>query len=187
MPLWGNSTSNEKRPTWLRAGAGPANDLNECFADERGWVIKHADGNEEVIVAIGGLSGYGTTDQGLGAATIVRVFFSKTGFGTDSTGTVFVQYNEKVDVKNLAATLEVEGSIEGTIVAYATTTSSKRVGFAFTTPGAEQTLVIPGQTIVGIITDTSTNVASEKIIVSTLVTGAGGSGVTTTAGISTTL
>jgi hypothetical protein len=188
MPLWGNSTSDEKRPTWLREGDGPANNLNECFADERGWVIKHADGNEEVIVAIGGLSGYGTTDQGLGAATIVRVFFSKTGFGTASTGTVFVQYNEKVDVKNLAATLQVEGSIDGTIVAYATTTTaSKRVGFAFTTPADEQTLVIPGQSIVGIITDTSTNVASEKIIVSTLVTGAGGSGVTTTAGVSTTL
>jgi hypothetical protein len=189
MPLWGNSTSDEKRPTWLRAGDGPANNINECFADERGWVIKHADGNEEVIVAIGGLSGYGTTDQGLGAATIVRVFFSKTGFGTDSIGTVFVQYNEKVNVKNLAATLEVEGSIDGTLVAYATTTTAnKRVGFAFTTPGAEQTLVIPGQTIVGIITDTSTSVASDKIFISTEVTAAGGgTGVTTTAGVSTTL
>jgi hypothetical protein len=188
MSLWGNSTADEKRPTWLRPGDSPANDLNECFADERGWVIRHADGNEEVLVAIGGLAGAGSTTAGLGAATIVRVFFSKTGFGTDSTGTVFVQYNEKVDVKNLAATLQVEGSVDGTLVAYATTTTAnKRVGFAFTTPGAEQTLVIPGQSIVGIITDTSTNVASEKIIVSTLVTGAGGSGVTTTAGVSTTL
>jgi hypothetical protein len=188
MPLWGNSTSDEKRPTWLRPDDGPANNLNECFADERGWVIKHADGNEEVIVAIGGLSGYGTTDQGLGAATIVRVFFGASGFGTDSTGTVFVQYNEKVDVKNLAARLNVTASIDGTIVAYATaTTASKRVGFAFTTPADEQTLIIPGQTIVGIITDTSTSVASDKIFISTEVTGAGGSGITTTAGVSTAL
>jgi len=32
MPLWGNSTSDESRPKWLRAGDKPANDLNECFA-----------------------------------------------------------------------------------------------------------------------------------------------------------
>jgi hypothetical protein len=188
MPLWGNSTSDEKRPTWLRPDDNPANDLNECFADERGWVIRHADGNEEVLVAIGGLAGAGSTTAGLGAATIVRVYFSKTGFGTASTGTVFVQYNEKVDVKNLAATLNVTGSIDGTLVAYATTTTAnKRVGFAFTTPADEQTLVIPAQTIVGIITDTSTAVESDKIFISTEVTGAGGSGVTTTAGVSTTL
>jgi hypothetical protein len=34
-PLWGNSTSDESRPKWLRAGDKPANDLNECFADEK--------------------------------------------------------------------------------------------------------------------------------------------------------
>jgi hypothetical protein len=187
MPLWGNSTSDEKRPTWLRAGDKPANDLNQCFADERGWVIKHADGNEEVIVAIGGLAGAGTTNVGLGNATILRVYFGATGYSTSSTGTVYVQYNEKVDVKNLAATLDVTGSVSGTLVAYATTTTAATtVGFAFTTPGVAETLVIPGQTIAGIITDTSTAVASDKIFVSTEVTGAGGSGITTTVGVTTT-
>ena len=107
MPLWGNSTSDESRPKWLRAGDKPANDLNECFADERGWVIRHADGNEEVLCAIGGLAGAGSTTAGLGNATIVRVYFGATGYSTSSTGTVYVQYNEKVDVKNLAATLNV--------------------------------------------------------------------------------
>ena len=182
MPLWGNSTSDESRPKWLREGDKPANDLNECFADERGWVIRHADGNEEVIVAIGGLSGAGTTNVALGNATIAKVYFASSGFTTSSTGTVIVQYNEKVDVKRLAATLNVTGSLDGTIVAYAnTTTASNKVGFAFTTPAAAQTLTIPGQTIVGIITDTSTSVASDKVFVSTEVTGAGGTGITTTA------
>lgn len=181
MPLWGNSTADESRPKWLRAGDKPANDLNQCFADQRGWVIRHADGNEEVICAIGGLS------TSIGNATILRVFFGATGYSTSSTGTVNVQYNEKVDVKNLAATLNVTGSIDGTIVAYATTTTANTtVGFAFTTPGVEQTLVIPGQTIVGIITDTSSTVASDKIFISTEVTGAGGSGITTTVGVTTT-
>ena len=187
MPLWGNSTSDEKRPTWLREGDKPANDLNECFADERGWVIKRADGTEEVLVAISGLSGVGTT-TGLGNATIVRVYFSNTGFATNTTGLVYVQYNEKVDVKNLAATLNVTGSVSGTLVAYATTaTAATRVGFAFTTGGTNETLTIAGQTIVGVITDTSSTTASDKIFISTEVTGSGGSGVTTTAGVSTAL
>lgn len=187
MPLWGNSTADESRPKWLRADDKPANNLNECFADERGWVIRHADGNEEVLCAIGGLAGGGTTDTGLGNATIIRVFFGSTGFTTASTATVNVQYNEKVDVQNLAATLNVTGSVDGTLVAYATTTTAATtVGFAFTAPGVEQTLTIPGQTIVGIITDTSTTVVSDKIFISTEVTGAGGSGITTTVGVTTT-
>lgn len=185
MPLWGNSTSDEKKPTWLRAGDKPANDLNECFADERGWVIRHADGNEEVLCAIGGLAGAGSTTAGLGNATIVRAYFGATGYSTSSTGTVYVQWNEKVDVKNLAATLNVTGSLAGTLVAYATTTTADdTVGFAFTTPAAAQTLTLPGQTIVGVITDTSTSVASDKIFVSTEVSGAGGSGIVTTSAVS---
>lgn len=185
MPLWGNSTSDESRPKWLRADDKPANDLNKCFADERGWVIKHADGNEEVLCAIGGLAGAGSTTAGLGEATIVRVYFGATGYSTSSTGTVYVQYNEKVDVKNLAARLNVTASLAGTLVAYATTTTAAAtVGFAFTTPAAAQTLVIPGQTITGIITDTSTSVASDKIFVSTEVSGAGGSGIVTTSAVS---
>jgi hypothetical protein len=181
MPLWGNSTADESRPKWLRAGDKPANDLNQCFADQRGWVIRHADGNEEVICAIGGLS------TSIGNATIVRVFFGATGYSTSSTGIVNVQYNEKVDVKNLAATLNVTASIAGTLVAYATTTTAATtVGFAFTTPADAQTLVIPGQTIVGVITDTSSTTASDKIFVSTEVTGSGGSGITTTVGVTTT-
>jgi hypothetical protein len=186
MPLWGNSTSDESRPKWLREGDKPANDLNECFADERGWVLRRADGTEEVLVTIGGLAGAGSTTAGLGNATIVRVYFAATGYSTSSTGTVYVQYNEKVDVKNLAATLNVEGSVSGTLVAYATTTTAnKRVGFAFTTGAVAETLAIPGQTIAGIITDTSTSVASDKIFISTEVTGAGGSGITTTVGVTT--
>ena len=187
MPLWGNSTADESRPKWLRAGDKPANNLDECFADERGWVIRHADGNEEVICAIGGLAGAGATNVGLGNATIVRVFFGATGYSTSSTATVNVQYNEKIDVQNLAATLNVAGSVSGTLVAYATTaTAATTVGFAFTTGAGAETFVIPGQTITGIITDTSTSVASDKIFISTEVTGAGGSGITTTVGVTTT-
>jgi hypothetical protein len=41
----------------------------------------------------------GSTTVGLGNATILRVYFGATGYSTSSTGTVYVQYNEKVDVQ----------------------------------------------------------------------------------------
>ena len=191
MPLWGNSTSDESRPKWLREDDKPANDLNSCFADERGWVIKHADGNEEVIVAIGGLAGAGTTNVGLGNATIVKVYFTSTGFSTSTYGTfVEVLYNEKVDVQGAAATLVVDGSVSGAgaFVGYAVTVNGdNKVGFAFTTGASAETLTIPGQTIVGVITDTSTAVASDLVFLSTEVSGAGPtgpSGLSTTAAVS---
>jgi hypothetical protein len=36
MPLWGNSTSDESRPKWLRAGDKPANDLSVLLMREVG-------------------------------------------------------------------------------------------------------------------------------------------------------
>ena len=189
MPLWGNSTSDESRPKWLIAGDYPANNLNECFADERGWVLRHQDGTEEVLVAIGGLAGAGTTNLGLGNATIVKVHFTSATIGTSAYGTfVEVQYNEKVDVQNLGATLVVDGSVSGAgaFVGYAITTSgSNKVGFAFTAGATAETLTIPGQTIVGLITDTSTAVASDLVFTAAEVAGANvnGTGITTTASV----
>ena len=189
MPLWGNSTSDESRPKWLIAGDYPANNLNECFADERGWVLRHKDGTEEVLVAIGGLAGAGTTDVGLGNATIVKVHFTSPTLGTSTYGTfVEVQYNEKVDVKNLGATLVVDGYVSGAgaFVGYAITVNGdNKVGFAFTTAASAETLTIPGQTIVGLITDTSTAVASYLVFTSVEVAGSNveGTGITTTTAV----
>ncbi len=53
MAQWGNSTSNEAKPAFLKQGGY---DPERCFADKRGWVYRRLDGTQEVLVAIGSLS-----------------------------------------------------------------------------------------------------------------------------------
>ena len=170
MALWGNSTSDESRPKWLRANDNPGNDLNNCFADERGWVIRHPNGYEEVLVTVSGLS------TKLGNATIEGVYFKATSYAKNATGTVVVNYNEKVTVSN-GATLTVTGSVSGVTTATAATqTGVQKAEFTFTVPNTTQTLSIAGQTISGTIVDVGTATASDKVFVTGEVKGAGGVG-----------
>ena len=182
MPLWGKSTADESRPKWLRENDNPANDLNTCFADERGWVIKHANGLEEVLVAVGGLGGAGATDL-LGNATIAGVYFAASTYAKLATGTVIVNYNEKVTVTD-GATLAVTGSVGGAITATAAAqTGVQQVAFTFTVPNTTQTLSIAAQTITGTIVDIGTTTASDKAFVAGDVQGAGGTGTVKTIAI----
>jgi len=175
MPLWGKSTTDESRPKWLRENDKPANDLNTCFADERGWVIKHANGLEEVLVAIGGLGGAGATDL-LGNATIAGVYFKTATLAQGATGTVVVNYNEEVTVTN-GATLVVTGSVGGNITATAAgQTGVQQAEFTFTVPATTQTLSIGAQTISGTIVDVGTATASDKVFVAGDVQGVTGEG-----------
>lgn len=180
MPLWGKSQSDESRPKWLREQDLPANNLNTCFADERGWVIRHANGFEEVIACIGGLGGAGSTDL-LGNATIAGVFFKASTYARGNTGTVVVSYNEKVTVTS-GATLVVTGSVSGAITATAAgQTGVQQAEFNFVVPsGSAQTLSIAAQTISGTIVDLGTATASDKVFVAGDVQGAGGRGTTKT-------
>jgi len=182
MPLWGKSTADESRPKWLRENDNPANDLNTCFADERGWVIKHANGLEEVLVAVGGLGGAGATDL-LGNATIAGVYFAASTYAKLATGTVIVNYNEEVTV-TAGATLVVTGSVGGAITATAAAqTGVQQVAFTFTVPNTTQTLSIAAQTITGTIVDIGTTTASDKAFVAGDVQGAGGTGTVKTIAI----
>lgn len=179
MPLWGNSTSDESRPKWLRENDEPANNLNTAFADERGWVIKHANGFEEVIVCIGGLGGAGATDK-LGNATIAGVYFKAATYAQGATATVVVNYNEEVTVTS-GATLVVTGSVTGAITATAAgQTAVQQAEFNFVVPSGAQTLSIAAQTISGTIVDAGTATASDKAFLITDVQGVAGRGTTKT-------
>jgi hypothetical protein len=179
MPLWGNSTSDESRPKWLRENDEPANNLNTAFADERGWVIKHANGFEEVIVTISNLGGAGATDK-LGNATIAGVYFKASSYPQLGAGTVVVNYNEKVTVTS-GATLVVTGSVSGAITATAAgQTGVQQAEFSFVVPSGAQTLSIAAQTISGTIVDLGTATASDKAFATGDVSGAGGKGTTKT-------
>ena len=162
MPLWGKSTGDESRPKWLRPEDRPANNLNTTFADQRGWVVRHANGFEEVIACVAGLGGAGSTDL-LGNATIASVYFAAKTYARNATGTVVVNYNELVTVTS-GATLAVTGSVSGAITATAAgQTSVQQAVFTFTVPNSAQNLSIASQTISGTIVDKGTATASDKV------------------------
>lgn len=179
MPLWGKTETDESKPKYLTRGA-KNHDPADCFADERGWVLRHQKGGtrfwDEVIVAIGGLAGGTSATAALGEATISAIFFEQETLAQTNTGTVAVIYNEKVDV-TAGATLVVTGSVTGAVTAtYQRGTGSNRIEFDFTVPSQAEDLSIGAQTISGTIVDAGTSVASDKVVATGDVIGAGGEG-----------
>lgn len=177
MALWGITTADESKPKWLTDG-NKVGDKQHCFADNRGWILRHyknaakTDFWDEVLVAIGGLSGAAA----LAEATISSVHFRDASYDQGDTGAVIVVYNELVDVTN-GATLVVAGTTTGNITATASAQSETNlVVFTFTVPSQTEILSIGAQTISGTIVDTGTATASDKVIAVGDIIGRGGSG-----------
>jgi len=88
MALWGNTDADEAKPKWLTA-----DQKTNVFATNQGWTQLNGKGLEEVICAIGGLSG------ALNAADVTEVRFVQSGYINGSrTISVDVIWNEKVVV-----------------------------------------------------------------------------------------
>ena len=187
MPLWGKTTSDESKPKYLD-NVNKNGLAEDCFATEQGWVLRHYKGSDkntarywdELLVAIGGLAGAGSTTEGLGAATITGVFFEQESLSQGDTGTVVVVFNELVTVAN-NPTVVVTGSSTGAVTAtYARGTGLNRLEFDFTVPSATETLSIGAQTIgtagSATIKDSGQTVDADLTIASGDVRGAGGSG-----------
>ncbi len=51
MTLWNKETENNPKPKWLSD-----DEKARCYCDDRGWVLVHLDGTEEVLVAGAGLN-----------------------------------------------------------------------------------------------------------------------------------
>lgn len=92
MPLWGVGTNNEKKPIWLND-----EEKNRTFADDRGWVYRHPNGDEEILVAIGQLSGVDGSTR-LAAPTVDGVEFADAAVTDGDTLMLNVYYNEPVEV-----------------------------------------------------------------------------------------
>ena len=195
MPLWGKTTSDESKPKYLD-NVNKNGLAEDCFATEQGWVLRHYKGSDkntarywdELLVAIGGLAGAGSTTEGLGAATITGVFFEQESLSQGDTGTVVVVFNELVTVAN-NPTVVVTGSSTGAVTAtYARGTGLNRLEFDFTVPSATETLSIGAQTIgtagSATIKDSGQTVDADLTIASGDVRGAGGSGSDKTLSIS---
>jgi len=51
MTLWNKETEANSKPNWLSD-----DEKARCYCDDRGWVLVHLDGREEVLVAGAGLN-----------------------------------------------------------------------------------------------------------------------------------
>ena len=197
MPLWGKTTSDESKPKYLD-NVNKNGLAEDCFATEQGWVLRHYKGSDkntarywdELLVAIGGLAGAGSTTEGLGAATITGVFFEQESLSQGDTGTVVVVFNELVTVAN-SPTVVLDGTVTGAgaiTATYARGSGLNRIEFDFTVPNSTQQLQIPAQTIgtagSATIKDSGQTVDADLTIASGDVRGAGGSGSDKTLSIS---
>ncbi len=191
MPLWGKTTSDESKPKWLD-NVNKNSKAEDCFATESGWVLRHYKGTDkntavangdywdELLVAIGGLAGAGSTTEGLGAATITGVFFEQESLAQGATGTVVVVFNELVTVTN-SPTIVVTGAGGSNATAtYARGSGLNRLEFDFTVPSTTQVISIGAQTIgtagSAAIKDSGQTVDADLTIAAGDVRGAGGSG-----------
>jgi len=191
MPLWGKTTTDESKPKWLD-NVNKNSKAEDCFATESGWVLRHYKGTDkntavangdywdELLVAIGGLAGAGSTTEGLGAATITGVFFEQETLAQGATGTVVVVFNELVTVAN-SPTIVVTGAGGSNATAtYARGSGLNRLEFDFTVPSATQVISIGAQTIgtagSATIKDSGQTVDADLTIAAGDVRGAGGSG-----------
>ena len=98
MSSWGATDADEAKPKWLTAAQ-----KRDTYATSKGWVYKDPNtGLEEVIVAIGELSGAAK----LNIADITSVVFKTTSFSAAAGGNidVTVVYNEKVTVDTSGGT-----------------------------------------------------------------------------------
>jgi hypothetical protein len=139
--LWGTSSAagQEQKPNWLTD-----EEKENCFATSAGWVLRHPDGTEELLVAVAGLS----LEAKLSAASITAIRFANGIYTEGTTKVIRVQYNEKVTVTG-TPTLTVTGSVAGAITAsyVSTNTAGDTILFEFVVPAAGDTLTIGAQSI----------------------------------------
>ena len=159
MALWGKTdTATESgKPKWLARAATGVGRLEDCYATQSGWVLKHTTSGgtrEEVLCAIKNLAGSQTVTDTLGAANITAVYFSSkvtNGGG----GSITVVYNEEVNVTN-GATIAVTNTGGSNFNATAAAqTGVNKVVFTITSGqvATGNSLTIADQTISGTIKD----------------------------------
>jgi hypothetical protein len=136
MALWGTSTADEAKPKWLTA-----DQKENVYATDRGWVQLNGKGLEEVIVAVGGLA------TSVGNATINEIEFTTTSFSAAAGGNIdlTITFNEQVTVDTSGGTPEITvtndqagGGTDATFTAaYQSGSSTNRLVFRATFGAAD--------------------------------------------------
>ena len=129
MGLWGATDADESKPKNLTTA-----EKKEVFANTKGWVLEagsassgndNASADEEVLVAIGGLS------TSLGSADITSIDFNITSFDKSDGGTLSVtaRFNEAVDVTGTPQLTVVNDTNSNHTLSYASGTGSNELVF----------------------------------------------------------
>ncbi len=183
MPLWKkeDTATASGKPNWLTRAASGVGRLEDCYATNRGWVLRHATSagtREELLVPIRNLAGTQTATSTLDEANITAVYFSST-VTNGGGGSITVVYNEKVNVTN-GATIEVTSDATDFDATAAAQTGVNKAVFTIAAGDVAtgDSLTIADQTIGGTIKDNlDTARDSDKAIdISVDGVGPGGSG-----------
>lgn len=104
--LWGITSGAEAKPNWLTD-----EEKDRTVATSAGWVLRHASGIEEVLVAVPRLA------TRIAAATIAGIRWkTKTGVAVNAASSVTVDYNEKVTVTGNPTLVLTGGAPIGSIL-----------------------------------------------------------------------
>jgi hypothetical protein len=173
MSLWGASTTDESKPKHLSDA-----EKRDVYATNEGWV-KRTTGtgdranrvHEEILVAIGELSGGVSGTKKLAAGTISSTRFITTSLGAAAGGpfSVEVIYNEKVDVTGTPLlTVTNDTPSRNVTLSYASGTGTNRLTFTATvaadatTVGDVLSVGADAITAAGTIQDAGTNTDSAR-------------------------
>jgi len=133
MSLWGATTTDESKPKHLTDV-----EKREVYATEEGWVKKTTGTggragrvHEEVLVAIGGLSGGTSATASLGTGTISSINWNIDTFDKSVGGTlsVTVNYNEEVTVTGTPQLTVVNDAKANHTLDYSAGTGTNRLTF----------------------------------------------------------
>ena len=186
MALWGNTDADEAKPKNFTAAQ-----KTDVFATDRGWVKLNGKGLEEVVVAIGGLSG------ALNASDITAVNFVQTAYAAGSrTISVDVSFNEKVTVTGTPQLVVDNGnqSTDGNgdyTLSYASGTGTNKLRFTATSQTVSATDVLsigggsPSSNAVALNGGTIVGTDGDKLGTITVATATAGSTTFPTASVDT--
>jgi hypothetical protein len=173
MSLWGVGVGgDESKPKFLHVGnIGYNNDPNRAYATQSGWVYDHEFAEEELLVAISGLS-----DSLLNSNVVALEWGAKfTDIYGGETQNVIVVYNEKITVVG-NPTLLLTSSAGGTVTATFASASKNKLTFAFAVPASIATTLSIGTQDInlagGTLSDADGNLASSAVLISAAVAAA---------------
>lgn len=137
MPLWGTKSGYEFMPNWLNDA-----EKENCYATAAGWVLKHPNGTEELLVSIAGLA------TGIGVPTITGVKFASGFYIVGATKQVKVTYNEPVLITGTPTLTIADSEGNNATASFVSANATNTVlTFEFVVQAGSETLSVAAQNV----------------------------------------